>query len=137
VGSLWLVPKEMVSPAKVPSDRVEAGKKSVAEHQTQSPKVVKLKRDSGIIPVAPKDARSTLREIALKSAGVTPSGVVNPARKFSPEWVATIAPTASAATPDEKGCPVLIDPVTQYRFVGHKGEDLAPFIERIKSVVAR
>lgn len=137
VGSLWLVPKEMVSPAKVPTDRVEAGKKSVAEHQSQSPsKVAKLKRDAGIVPV--KDARATLREVALKSAGVTPSGAV-PARNFSPEWVATIAPTPSASTsmPDEKGCPVLIDPVTQYRFVGHKGEDLAPFIERIKSVVVR
>jgi hypothetical protein len=139
VGSLWLVPKEMVSPAKVPTDRVEAGKKSVAEHQTQSPPVVvKLKRDSGIVPV--KDARATLREVALKSAGVTPSGVV-PTRKFTPEWVATISHTtssaASAQMPDERGCPVLIDPVTQYHFVGRKGEDLGPFIERIKSVVAR
>lgn len=138
VGSLWLVPKEMVSPAKVPTDRIEAGKKSVAEHQTQAPsKVVKLKRDAGIIPVAPKDARATLREVALKSAGVTPSGAVA-VKPASPEWVATIAPTTDpAAKPDERGCPVLIDPVTQYRFIGHKGEDLGPFIERIKSVVAR
>lgn len=77
--------------------------------------------------------------MALKSAGVTPSGVV-PTRKFAPEWVATITPTtpaASATPPDERGCPVLIDPVTQYHFVGRKGEDLGPFIERIKSVVAR
>ena len=145
VGSLWLVPKEMGTPAKVPSERVEAGKKSAAEHQTQSPsKVVKLKRDAGIVPV--KDARVTLREVALKSAGVTPSGVVptrkSSSEKFSPEWVATITPTVSAPTvtapmADERGCPVLIDPVTQYHFVGHKGEDLGPFIERIKSVVSR
>ena len=139
VGSMWLVPKEMVSPAKVPTDRIEAGKKSVSEHQTQAPsKVVKLKRDAGIVPV--KDARATLRKVALEAAGVTPSGARKvKAKTPSPEWVATNPPAAQVAPsiqmPDEKGCPVLIDPITQYRFVGRKGEDLAGFIERIKGVV--
>lgn len=185
VGSLWLVPKEMVAPARVPTARVEAGKKSMEGHPAPS-RVVKLKADSGIIPIPvkkEKDARAVLREVSLHSAGIAPTGIVpvpviapppavaltessadkpqgqtpkaktpkvrttgakaktpkaKPVRAKAKEWVPVVAPTQDPTQkPDERGCPVLIDPVTNYRFVGHKGEDLAPFIERIKSVVSR
>ena len=36
---------------------------------------------------------------------------------------------------DEQGHPVLIDPVTGYHIVGHKGEDLATFLKHVTDVV--
>jgi hypothetical protein len=125
VGSFWRVPKALVAPAKVPADRVEAGKKSVSEHPTPSSKVVELKGDSGINPVSMKQAREILRDIVLNSAGVSTEN--------SP---VVASPPVPKALPDEQGCPVLIDSVTQFRFVGHKGEELSVFIERIKSVLS-
>lgn len=115
VGSLWLVPDDMVTPAKVDQSRVEAGRKVIAERTGPAMvQVVKAKSDSGITPVSQKSAMVTLE--TTKESPPRPRGFLSGPR-------------------DEVGCPVLIDPVTGYHFIGHRGEDLGPFLLRLQDVV--
>lgn len=124
VGTLWAVPPNLLSPASAE----EAATAEVVPQGTDTKRVVSIET----LPATPKQAKMETPQPQQTE--------VKPDTKAEPKVEPKVRKPRASNEGDtmvvrEKGCPVIVDPNTGYRFVGHKGESVLHFAARVQDIL--
>jgi len=132
VGTIWMVPPTLITPASAE----ECAMAEEIPEGVDTKKPVSIEEIPGTAATA-SPTRQTLPDSTEKTeveAAPSPeSAPIEPKKRGrKPRAKEDLSDTMSF---QEKGCPVIVDPNTGYRFVGHKGESVLHFAVRVQDIL--
>lgn len=131
VGTIWMVPPTLITPAS--AEECAMAEEIPEGVDMKKPVSIEEIPGTGVTSAPTRDPSppQTKTEVAVTPVLESTSGETKK-RGRKPRAKEDFTDTMSV---QEKGCPIIVDPNTGYRFVGHKGESVFHFANRVQDIL--